>query len=226
MTERKKFSEMNKWKWMTKRNILISTRVAGSITASCLLVILVVVAGGCGSKTTSGTTSTSPAPSSSGRPGNYVTSFNGVDMVLHLSATTDATTAEIESYIAEVSAKVGVPVEPHTVAFLSLDDRGKTATHARMFSISLVNTDRSQVSSEGTSSYIDSLYEKLDVNNDTGLYNQGIDLSNKLSAQDDVLPGTKTSTYLIFKTADVSKVKSVFVSSRELPGTEEMKKQP
>ena len=196
-----------------------------SIAASCLLVVLVVVVGGCGSKTTSGTTPTSPTTSSAAGPGNYVTSFDGVDMALQLPATADTTTAEIESYIAEVSAKAGVQVEPHTVALFSLDNHSKTATRSKMYSISLVNNDKSQVSSEEAWAYIGSLQDKIPSSDESGLYNKGVDLYNKLIAQDDVMPGAKASSYLIVKTGDVSKVKSVFVSSFGSPGTKEMKKQ-
>lgn len=197
----------------------------GSVAISCLLVVLIVVVGGCGSKSSSGTTPTSTATSSSGGPGNYLTSFDDVDMSLQLPAAADATTAEIESYIAEVSAKAGVPVEPHTVALFSLDNRSKTATRSKMFSISLVNTDRSQLSSEEAWAYIGSLQDKIPSSDESGLYNQGVDLYNKLIAQDDVMPGAKASSYIVFKTGDVSKVKAVFVSSFGSPGTKEMKKQ-
>jgi hypothetical protein len=197
----------------------------GSIPVSCLLVVLVILAGGCGSKTSSGTSSTSPATSSSGGPGNYLTSFADVDLSLQLPVAADATTAEIESYIAEASAKAGIPVEPHTVALLSLDNRSKTATRSKMFSISLVNTDKSQLSSEEAWAYIGTLQQKVPSSDESGFYNQGVDLYNKLIAQDDVMPGAKASSYIVFKTADVSRVKAVFVSSFESPGTKEMKKQ-
>lgn len=187
--------------------------------------MLIVPLAGCGgtNKETTKPVKTTKNSSSPTGPGTYLASFNGVEISLLIPAVEDSTTQAVRDFAAKVEG--AQPASPITFGSFTVKNNSSKPTTCDFYSFSLTFNDGKQVDSQRIAvEYVGNLHNKIPPEDESGLYNEGVNLYNQLLEHTEIMPGTSRASYCVFPIENLTGLKKVFVSSF-FGDTKEMKKQ-
>ena len=198
------------------------------VTLSLSFFVILLLLAGCGS-TKQATTSTSPKTDSSGTtsstgPGTYTASFGDVQITLTLPTTEDATVQAIKAFSSKVEALKPSNQTPITFASFTVKNGSSSPTLCKNYTFSLTFNAGNQVDGKQASEYVGNIQNAIPSSDESGLYNEGVDLYNKLIEPTDIMPGASRTSYCVFQVGNLAGLKKVFASYYS-GGTKEMKKQ-
>lgn len=193
-------------------------KVVGLIS---LVLVLLSILSGCGGTKQATTKPAKSVKSPSIGPGTYTASFGGVDISLTLPAGDDPLVQAIRGFAAKVQPSGQTPV---TLGSFTVKNGSSSPTRCELFTFSLTFADGKQVDGIQASEYVGTLQEAIPDADESGLYNEGVNLYNQLIEPTDIMPGASRTLYCVFKTGDLVGLKKVFASQYS-NGTKEMKKQ-
>jgi hypothetical protein len=194
-----------------------------SIYLVLIVPVLIVLLVGCGgTKKETGKPATTQKPSTTTGPGTYNASFGGVEVSLSIPAGEDSTAQSITGF----STKLGgsQPASPVTIGSFTVKNGSSTSTRCELFTFSLTFADGKQVDGQRAAEYVSALQDKIPATDESGLYNEGVNLYNQLIEPTDIVPGASRNSYCVFKVGDLAGLSKVFVSQYS-GGTKEMKQQ-
>jgi len=198
------------------------------VTLSLSFFVILVLLAGCSStkqatKSTSPNTDTGVKATSTGS-GTYTASFGDIQITLTLPATEDATVQAIKAFSSKAEALKPSNQTPITLASFTVKNGSSNSTRCEMYTFSLTFNTGNQVDGKQASEVVGNIQNAIPSSDESGLYNEGVDLYNKLIEPTDIMPGTSRTLYCVFQVADLAGLKKVFASYYSA-GTKEMKKQ-
>jgi hypothetical protein len=189
-----------------------------------LVLVLLSLLSGCGGTKQATTKPATSEKSSSTGPGTYTASFGEVQITLTLPATDDAIVQAIKAFTSKVEALKPSSQTPVALASFTVKNGSSSPTRCEMYTFSLTFNSGSQVDGKQASEYVGNIQDAIPDSDDSGLYNEGVNLYNQLIEPTDIMPGTSRTSYCVFQIGDLAGLKKVFASQYS-GGTKEMKKQ-
>lgn len=188
-----------------------------------LAVALIFVVGCGGTKQVATKPATSEKPSATTGPGTFKTPFGDIEVSLSVPAGDDSTVQAIRGFSSKVAGSQPSSQSPVTLGSFTVKNGSSSPTRCELFTFSLTLADGKQVDGQRAAEYVGTLQDTIPSTDESGLYNEGVNLYNQLIEPTDVMPGASRTSYCVFQVGNLTGLKKVFVS--QFGGkTEEMKK--